>query len=194
MRRPAGSCRSCRTLAVMSEPLPEFKYHPEPLRTGSLEARPFTCACCGRRREYVYVAPVYCERDLHESLCPWCIADGSAAAKFGASFADDHPLRKAGVPVSVVEDVSQRTPGYSSWQQEEWLTHCNDACEFHGDATVEQMRNVSEATKAAWCQHYGMSEADWNHLTRDYVPRGDQAFYRFVCRHCHAVLLGWDCS
>lgn len=178
----------------MSEALPPFKYHRDPLRTGALEARAVTCACCGRRREFVYVAPVYSERDLHESLCPWCIADGSAAAKFGASFSDDHPLCRAGVPPSVVEEVSQRTPGYSSWQQEEWLTHCDDACEFHGDATVEDIRNASDETRQAWRRHYGLSEADWHHVIRGYVPRGDRAFYKFVCRHCHAVLLGWDCS
>lgn len=178
----------------MSEALPQFKYHPEPLRTGALEPRSIACACCGQRRQYVYVAPVYGERDLHESLCPWCIADGSAAAKLGASFADEHPLRKAGVPVSVIEEVNQRTPSYSSWQQEEWLTHCNDACEFHGDATAEELRNASAETKRAWCQHYGLAEAEWNHATQGYAPRGDQAFYKFVCRHCHAVLLGWDCS
>jgi len=178
----------------MSEALPHFKYHPAPLRTGALEARSITCACCGRHREYVYVAPVYGERDLDESLCPWCIANGSAATKLGASFADDHSLRKAGVPASVVEEVNQRTPSYSSWQQEEWLAHCNDACEFQGDATVEDVRNASAETKQAWRHHYGLTETDWDHATRGYVPRGDQAFYKFVCRHCDAVLLGWDCS
>lgn len=178
----------------MSEALPHFRYHPAPLSTGALEARSITCACCGLQRSFVYVAPVYGERDLQESLCPWCIADGSAAAKLGASFADDHPLYKADVPASIVEEINQRTPGYSSWQQEEWLSHCNDACEFHGDATPKDVHGANEETRQEWRRRYGLSEAEWEHATRGYVPRGSQAFYKFVCRHCHTVLLGWDCS
>jgi uncharacterized protein len=139
------------------------------------------------------VQPVYATSDLDEKLCPWCIADGSAASKLGASFSDPQPLQQAGVAHDVIDEVSLRTLGYSCWQQEEWLVHCNDACEFHGDASVEDVEDVSEATKADWRQHYGLDEDDWALATADYEPAGDNAFHKFVCRHCAAVRLGWDC-
>jgi hypothetical protein len=31
---------------------------------------------------------VYAEAELDDQLCPWCIADGRAAAKFDAQFTD----------------------------------------------------------------------------------------------------------
>jgi hypothetical protein len=174
--------------------LPFFKYHPDPLATGAIERRALQCACCGQSRGFVYVQPVYATTDLDEKLCPWCIADGSAASKFGASFSDEQPLSLAGVAKEVVEEVCLRTPGYSSWQQEEWLAHCNDACEFHGDASEEDVARASEATKADWRQHYELTEKDWKAQVKDYEPAGDSAFYKFVCRHCGLVRLGWDHS
>jgi len=178
----------------MSSDLPAFCYHPDPVATGSVEASGTVCVCCGVARGFIYVAPVYGEKDLFDSLCPWCIADGSAAAKLGASFADSHPLVKAGVPESVVEEVSLRTPGYSCWQQEQWLAHCGDACEFHGDATVEDVANASAQTKQAWMAEYSQDEAGWKWVTEGYQPKADSALYKFKCRHCSAVQFGWDLS
>ena len=178
----------------MRPELPFFRYHPDPLATGAVKPGAVRCACCGEQRGYVYVGPVYGEAELDESLCPWCIADGSAARKLGASFADDHPLLQARVPELIVQEVNLRTPAFSSWQQEHWLAHCGDACSFLGDASVEDVANASEGTKLAWQKEYGLGEGDWLHITMGYQPRGDQAFYKFKCLHCEAVLLGWACS
>jgi uncharacterized protein len=131
----------------MSEPLPYFRYHPDPIRTGAIVANDKVCMCYDRVRGFIYVDPVYSTNDLDESLCPWCIADGSEATKLDASFADSYPLQRAGIPKEVIEEVNLRTPGYVSWQQEHWLSHCNDACEFHGDAPVADVETASQATK-----------------------------------------------
>ncbi|MGJ7541899.1 CbrC family protein [Variovorax sp. LT1R16] len=178
----------------MSEPLPTFRYHPNPVATGVVKQSPAQCACCGRARGFIYVGPVYAVEDLRESICPWCIASGDAAEKFHASFADAHPLIQAQVPDSVVAEVHLRTPGYVSWQQEQWLTHCGDACEFHGDATVEDVMNASEETKSYWLAAHQQGEEGWRLATTGYRPGGDSALYKFVCRHCHQVLFGWDLS
>jgi uncharacterized protein CbrC (UPF0167 family) len=55
-------------------------------------------------------------------------------------FSDDHPLAQAGVPDEVIEEVARRTPGYNSWQQEVWLSCCDDACQFHGDAARSELQ------------------------------------------------------
>ena len=41
------------------EPLPIFKYHPDPLKTGSIKPSSAECACCGTSRGYIYAGPVY---------------------------------------------------------------------------------------------------------------------------------------
>lgn len=179
---------------AMSSELPSFRYHPDPLATGAVKPSAVQCACCGQRRGFVYVGPVYGETELDESLCPWCIADGSAAANLGASFADDTPLLQAGVPELVVQEVHLRTPAFSSWQQEQWLAHCGDACAFLGDASVDDVAGANEATRVAWKNEYGLDDDDWLHITKGYQPRGNPAFYKFQCLHCEAVLLGWDCT
>lgn len=102
----------------MSESLPYFRYHPDPLRTGAIAPSDKACICCGRNRGYIYVGPVYSSNNLTESLCPWCIADGKAATQLDASFADSYPLFQAAIREEVIEEVSLRTPGYISWQQE----------------------------------------------------------------------------
>lgn len=176
----------------MSDLLPHFRYHPNPLATGAIEASDTKCACCAQPRGYIYVGPVYGVNDLDGLLCPWCIFDGSAARNLGASFADSFPLLQSGIPDNIAEEVNLRTPSYVSWQQEWWLSHCNDACEFQGDATVQDVTHASQETKDLWIREYKQNEEEWEFATRGYQPGGSSALYKFVCRHCKQVLLGWD--
>lgn len=174
--------------------LPTFSYHPDPLATGMVVPGDATCVCCRSARGYVYVGPTFGPEDIEDELCPWCIADGSAAARFGASFADAHPLVTAGLADAIVAEVTERTPGYVSWQQDQWLVHCDDACAFLGDASVEDIANATADTRRAWETEYGMDAAAWEETTQGYEPGGNPAFYKFACRHCGAVRLGWDCT
>lgn len=176
------------------ESLPIFRYHPNPVATGMVEPSANQCACCGVARGFIYVGPVYAVNDLHESLCPWCISTGAAAERFEASFADAHPLLQALVPALVVNEVHLRTPGYLTWQQEQWLSHCGDACEFHGDASVKDVASASTETTAHWLAAYNQTEEGWLRVTAGYSPGGDSALYKFVCRHCSLVMFAWDLS
>ena len=178
----------------MSDPLPVFLYHPNPMATGAVEEKDTACGCCGESNGFIYVGPVYSVRELHNSICPWCIANGSAARTLEASFTDDSPLIKAGLDSAIVEEVSLRTPGYTAWQQEAWLSHCHDACEFQGYATVSDVRTASRETKQHWMREYNLDEETWLAITEGYRPGGDSAVYKFKCRHCQLVLFGWDVS
>ncbi|RIA19754.1 hypothetical protein DFO61_4327 [Ectopseudomonas oleovorans] len=178
----------------MTAVLPHFPYHKDPLATGVVKASDSVCRCCGLARGYIYTGPVYSREHLRDRLCPWCIADGSAATRFDASFIGDHSLAESGVAESAIEEVDLCTPGYSSWQDSIWLAHCNDACEFHGDASEEDVRQATTSTKQQWMQDYEQAEKDWEWATRGYKPGGDSAFYKFVCRHCQQVLFAWDLS
>jgi uncharacterized protein CbrC (UPF0167 family) len=98
----------------------------------------------------------------------------------------------AGVPANVVEEVSKRTPGYESWQQEEWLSHCGDACAFHGDASREDLERISPEIRDQFFKKFHLNERRWRNLKERYRPGGDPAIYKFVCLHCDRVLLGMD--
>jgi len=117
-------------------PLPAFKYHPDPIATGSVKASENVCVCCDRARGYIYTGPTYAEEELEEELCPWCIADGTAHAELDAEFVDREGIGGYGeweeVSSTIVDEVACRTPGFSGLQQERWYTHCADAAEFVG--------------------------------------------------------------
>ncbi|MFE9404922.1 CbrC family protein [Streptomyces sp. NPDC006530] len=91
------------------------------------------CVCCGRERGYVYRGPVYAVDELADRLCPWCIADGSAAERFDAHFTAGTCLGDD-VPLEVFAAVDQRTPGFTAWQEPQWFFHCADGATFLGPA------------------------------------------------------------
>src|SRR5262245_47724650 len=174
--------------------LPKFRYHPDPVATGMVVCSEVECICCGRSRGYVYIGPVYSiRRDLRDRICPWCIGDGAAAAKLGAEFSMGDLSFYAKVKSDVREEVILRTPGYISWQQNLWLSHCGDACEYHGDASVEDVKNVAEETKRDWLATYHLNEQIWQQIADGYQPGCDAAIYKFVCRHCGLVRFAYDC-
>jgi uncharacterized protein CbrC (UPF0167 family) len=125
-----------------------LKYHPDPTSTGSVTASDNECVGCGQIRGYIYVGPAYATANLSESICPWCISDGTAHQKFKAMFLDDAGVggynQWDAVPKEVVAEVVHRTPGFSGWQQEQWWTHCGDAAEFLGVAGYEELQQHGE--------------------------------------------------
>src|SRR5438270_13873972 len=104
----------------MAEPMPLFRYHPDPISTGSVVASSAGCLVCGLVRGFIYTGPVYALDEVIDGLCPWCISDGTAAAKFDAEFTDAALGAPREIPASVVDELCHRTPGYSSWQQDRW--------------------------------------------------------------------------
>jgi uncharacterized protein CbrC (UPF0167 family) len=96
-------------------------------------------------RGLAYTGPVYAEDDLSENLCPWCIADGTAAQTYGASFTDVGFDVPEDVPTSVLDEIEHRTPGYLAWQQDHWMYHCADGCEFLGRIGYEQLAGLPSA-------------------------------------------------
>jgi uncharacterized protein CbrC (UPF0167 family) len=174
--------------------LPSFRYHPDPIATGSIKPSSVACICCGQARGYIYAASTYCRDSIREQLCPWCIADGSASERYDAMFCDDHPLTKAGLAADIIAEVTRRTPGYVSWQGESWLSCCNDACEFHGDVSREELRSLSGAALDCLIAGTGWTAAQCAKLAQHYQPGGSPAIYKFVCRHCKLPKYCYDCD
>lgn len=172
----------------MPDPLPDFRYHPDPLATGSIIASPNACRRCGQRRGYIYTGPVYADRDLDDALCPWCIADGSAAREFDAEFTDadgvgDHGSWDA-VPPDVVEEVSRRTPSFTGWQQERWWTHCGDAALFLGRAGRRDVEDRWSGVIPSLMADIGLEGEAWREYAAVLDAEGSPTAYVFQCRHC----------
>ncbi|WP_419812911.1 CbrC family protein [Bacterioplanoides sp.] len=170
---------------------PRFKYHPNPISTGAIKKSNEVCECCEQSRGYVYTASFYSQDEVN-SICPWCIADGSAAKKFDGTFSDDYPLQESGIPDEVIEEVCERTPGYSSWQQEVWQSHCGMACEFHGDAEKEELSNLSGEPLKIFLRNEMIEPDIWKAILNNYEMGGNPAVYKFKCSECSEILYTMD--
>jgi uncharacterized protein CbrC (UPF0167 family) len=165
--------------------LPTFRYHPDPLATGSIQPSDAECICCGKVRGYIYTGPVYADQELDDSLCPWCIADGSAAEKFEATFTDVESLCFAKLPQKVSDEVAKRTPGFTAWQSEQWPCCCNDACAFLGDAQRSDLESMGQTAREVLVAGWNLTEDDFDEIVDSYEPGGSRAVYKFQCLHCH---------
>ena len=167
--------------------LPVFRYHPDPVASGSVRESGECCACCGRARGYIYAGPVYSEEELDDKLCPWCIADGQAHAKFDASFTDDASFPDD-VPPPIVEEVTWRTPGFSGWQQEHWLGCCGDAAAFiepFGYREIGARWPQMEGALMMYIVHeMGISGVAATRFLRSLDRDHSPTAYLFRCLHC----------
>lgn len=179
--------------------LPTFKYHPDPIATGSIEESDAECVCCEKQRGYIYTGPVFSVEELAKSICPWCIADGSAHSKFDAEFTDSAGVggysNPPVVPNSVIEEVAFRTPGFSGWQQEHWVACCGDAAAFVGRAGFKELEQHWPDAIASIQKDCGMIEgADWQNYLRALNKDGSPTAYVFRCLHCGKHLGYSDCD
>jgi len=165
-------------------PLPEFPYHPDPRGTGFVVESEARCRACGAVRGYIYIGPVYAAEELDEALCPWCIADGTAAAKFDAEFTDTGWGVPDDVPREVTEQIARRTPGFSGWQQEHWLYHCGDGAAFLGRAGRNELEAHPDALDVLRHEHDDWPPDQVEEYLAALDEEGQPTAYVFRCRHC----------
>ncbi len=174
------------------EPLPAFKYHPDPVATGFVEASESPCLGCNRIRGYIYTGPVDSEKFhyLTGCLCPWCIADGIAAKQFGAQFNDAGSMED--VPQEVRHEIESRTPGFIGWQEERWLTCCSDGAAFLGLAGAKELRDqfpeAIRAVKDHLEEDYDLSGVDLEEFFAALKKDDQPTAYVFRCLHCRKFL------
>jgi uncharacterized protein CbrC (UPF0167 family) len=169
---------------IVTEALPEFPYHPDPTATGSIAPSEAACACCGRIRGYIYTGPIYTAEDLGGRPCPWCIADGSVAERYDAHFTGN--LVGGDVSIDVVLAVDKHTPGFTAWQEPQWLVHRGDAAAFLGLAGAAELTRYPDAIETlrqeiiGWGWPRAEIENYVNSLDKDDQPTA----YLFQCRVC----------
>lgn len=176
----------------MTDPLPKFRYHPDPVATGSLKPSTQTCVCCGQARGFIYTGPVLAADEHEEDICPWCIADGSAHDKLDAEFTDRAAVGDSGkwakVPAAVADEVAFRTPGFAGWQQERWFTCCGDAALFLGRAGFAEVSAHGPALATALRAELGWDEGpEWQKYLRALSLNDEPTAYLFRCAHCQQI-------
>ncbi|WP_444946479.1 CbrC family protein [Microbulbifer sp. VTAC004] len=173
--------------------LPVFKYYPDPIGTGAIEKTNEECECCEKYRGYRATSTIYAIDEV-ETICPWCIFDGSAVAKFDGEFSSSHSLLSDAIAMDIVKEVCERTPSFISWQQERWLSHCNDACEFHGNAEKSDLEELSGEDLNEFLSSEYISTDMWPSVLQSYVKGGGFAVYKFMCRGCGKNRFYTDCD
>lgn len=181
--------------------LPYFKYHPDPIRTGAFRFdKTVVCECCNKETSVYYSNPFYCIEDV-KTLCPICISNGDAAKKFKGEFQDYLGLEGISADPEVdnthtykeeqIDELIYRTPGYSGWQQEQWLSHCNDFCAFVGYVGWNEIADKLDefVNLEADCGDLGI---DIDQLSEYLYNGGSCQGYLFQCLHCGKYRLHFD--
>ena len=168
--------------------MPKFKYHPDPIATGNIAPSDEICLVCGQARGYIYNSPVYAVEELDEAICPFCIADGTAHAKFDAESTDAASVGGDGEweagAAEVGAEVAHRTPGFRGWQQERWFTHCGDAGEFLGAAGKAELARFGADAMEVVRGEANLSGEDWQAYLQALDQEQSPTAYIFRCRHC----------
>lgn len=173
----------------MADPL-TFRYHPDPEATGSAVRSDEVCDVCDRPAGHRYAGPVFGRRP--EVLCLRCIADGRAAISLGlpdgtrAKFTDVGWGVPEDVSQAVLEEISQRTPGFVGWQAEHWLYHCADAAAFLGRVGWEDVRHLPDALTSLRTDlaQLGVDASAADEQIAAMHRDGDLTGYLFRCLRC----------
>jgi len=94
----------------------------------------------------------------------------------------------------------RRTPRLLSWQQELWLTHCNDFMIYNGTWTPKDFyKNSKEGDGRGLFM--SMTDKELNHLWDESLQEGQTkleewypTYYVFECTHCGKLRGNWDCD
>ena len=169
--------------------LPKFRYSPNAYQINVFKEAEGICSVCNQSRNIRYESSFYCIEEP-DYICPWCIADGSAARKYNGAFNDDAGIE---VPPGYGTDdeitrsfeekllvVAERTPSYVSWQQEVWLSHCNEPCAFIGYADNEIIKPILHELEADIENTGYDKDLIKEHLSKE----GSLVGYLFKCFHC----------
>ena len=162
--------------------LPTFKYNPNPIKLGVIMEEETICPVCKKKRDFVYEGPFFSVEEI-EGICPWCIADGSAAKKYDGEFQDAHSCEEVDQE-AYVDELIYRTPGYTGWQQEYWLSHCGDFCSIIDYVGWDEIKHLEVELKddiEKICEDYHLTYQEFKDTLE---VGGDLQGYLFKCNCC----------
>jgi len=178
--------------------LPIFKYNKNPYENGIFIKSSDICLCCGNMTGWLYTGSCYLEANIDGSFCPWCINNGKAALKFDVSFIDVYGIEDHVVDKEIIKELQCKTPNYSSWQDHDWLYHCNEPAQFINDATPEDIVNISKKSIEIWKVMQNDPELElWKGLSTQFIEDNgfsSVTFYKFKCKNCKTEMFNWELS
>jgi uncharacterized protein CbrC (UPF0167 family) len=173
----------------MEQALPAFRFHPDPVQSGSIERSPAACRACGRARGWIYVAGCYAEAELDRALCPWCIADGTAHAKFDVTF-HDLTLPEDADP-EVVQEIEERTPGFANFNPFDWPSCCGAPMVYHEPAGIAEVRarypQLEPVLTASIGSELGLAGAAARRFLESLQRDSDPCVHVFAFPRCRAL-------
>jgi uncharacterized protein CbrC (UPF0167 family) len=170
--------------------LPIFKYSPNAYRINVFDNEEGICDCCNENRSLRYTGSFYSEEEP-DYICPWCIENGKAAEMFEGEFNDYEGIENAElIDKELLLEVSERTPSYVSWQQEVWLTHCNEPCKLFGYADGKVIKPILEEIE----DDIEGSGYDKEFIIENLSVDGSLLGYLFQCQKCNKHRLHIDCD
>lgn len=173
--------------------VPNFKYHPEPLKTGAFKNdKTVTCECCKKLTDTYYTSPFHSKKMI-KFLCPRCISSGLAAKKFDGDFQDSASCEEVN-DKEKLNELCCRTPGYIGWQQGYWLAHCNDFCAFVGYVGWNELKQMGIENEIEKDLEYNSHGYDIDDIKECLLNEGFMQGYLFRCLHCGKYRLYVDCN
>ncbi len=178
--------------------LPEFKYSPNAYKLDLFVEEEGVCSVCNEHRTLKYNSSFY-SVDEPEYICPWCVASGKASEKYDGEFNDycgiegvspDPNDDEASIPKEMLDEVCCKTPSYNSWQQEEWLSHCNEPCAFIAYGTSEILNPIIEEIK----EDLDKLDIPIEYITKGLTEESGLGTYLFKCLNCgkHRLHIDFD--
>lgn len=195
----------------------EFTYFKGPRQDMSqLLEGAHTCDICGQQNqlcfslEYTLTNVFSNDNKENKKGCLKCLRDGRFEFWHDTEYGllDEDGLRKVynhnmdNPPAIDAEKLTElkRTPQIVTWQQELWLTHCNDFMIYKG--TWEPADFYSNSKTGDGRELFlEMTDRDLNHLWDESLEEGESklknwyvTYYAFECRHCGKLRGNWDCD
>lgn len=177
---------------ILEMDIPKFKYHLDPIKSGVIVKEKTCCPVCNVIKEYRYELMPAGDINL-EGVCPWCIADGSAAKKYDVTFINYYGYSNE-VNDEQIKELVGKTPAYISWQTEEWMTHCNDFCTFVEYVGWNEIEHLYDELKEDIEEVRKSMDISLEDFKESLFNNGDFQGYLFHCCHCGKHRLFTDLS
>jgi uncharacterized protein CbrC (UPF0167 family) len=175
----------------MSESLPVFRHYPDPVSDETFRRSHAVCSACERARGWIAQSILYSATKPDETqVCPWCIADGTAAARWDGTFNEVEP----GVSPERADVVERRTPNFPTWQDWAWAAHCGEPAVYLGQPRAGELRRYPDACDdlRAQVRDYDWPSEQVEELIDTMDPEGSAVAYLFHCSVCDTHLARWD--
>ena len=195
----------------------EFLYFKGPCTdmSGLLEGRN-TCSICNNEQDYCFnleytITDKFTDEEKESKVgCYDCLRKGEFEFWHDTEFGmlDENGLSKVyshnmDNPPKLDDETSselRRTPQIVTWQQEVWLTHCNDFMIYKGTwDPLDFYRNSTDGNGRDLFLE--MTNKDMNFLWDESLQEGQillqewyPTYYVFECRHCDKLRGYWDCD